>query len=330
MSAGVDAGVGIVATQGTAQTRVNAASECAVISAIDIASGKVLWTTPASMSFGDPDAGAADYAAAGGMAIIDSDRATAGTGIVALDLKTGEQKWKHPGDCEHRPHAFAVSGTKVAIAEVCSGQPQATVKVLDAATGAEVPNAAVPAGAAMAGVSHPEIVSADPVVAVDDGTTPKALSFGGVATPVAVSGLDGLMAALTANAATRAQVGVGAGVLCAGGHQAACWGADGKAVAPRGLPNAAAEHHDVYAVVGNADVARVVTTGVPGHPRASLCRVAGDGGVVVEADLSQAVSDYLGKSGNPGSYSVYGDAKDLFLLDPHPNGRAAVIDVRLG
>lgn len=98
----------------------------------------------------------------------------------------------------------------------------------------------------------------------------------------------------------------------------------------RGMPNAGAEHHDVYVVEGGGDAARVITTGVAGHPRASLCRVGADGSVVVEADLSQPVSDYLGKSGYSGDDYAFSDAKDLYLVDPHPAGQVEVMDVRLG
>jgi hypothetical protein len=300
MSAGVDGGVGIVASHGDSGTRGAAGSaDCSVVSGVDLATGKVLWTTPVSSSFGDPDAGAADYAVVGGVAVIDSDRDKAETGILALDLKTGVEKWKHSGECEHRHGAFAVAGAvaeaRVAIAEVCQGQE--TVRVLDAVSGGVVADAPAPV---MADAAHPQVLSVDPLAVADGGGNP------------------------------RAQVSVGKDVLCVGGHEASCWSAHGLAVVPRELPNASAEHHDVYPVLGTRDAARVVTTGVPGHTRASLCRVAADGGVVLEADLSQPVSDYLGRSGTAGSYYVYGDANDLFVVDPRPNGQTAVIDVRLG
>jgi hypothetical protein len=86
----------------------------------------------------------------------------------------------------------------------------------------------------------------------------------------------------------------------------------------------------VYIVSGGGDAARVITTSVPGHPRASLCRIAADGTVTIEADLSQPASDYLGKNGSASTYYAYSDAKDLYLVDPHPAGETSVIDVRLG
>ncbi|NUP51388.1 MAG: PQQ-like beta-propeller repeat protein [Catenulispora sp.] len=326
MSPGIDGGVGIVAAQGTAATLKGSSASCSVISGIDVASGKVLWTTQLSGPFGDPAAGAADYAALAGMAVVDSDQSGAQVGIVALDLKTGVEKWKHQGDCTHLPHSFAAAGGRVAIAEVCQNQPQATVRVLDAATGAAVADAAVPK---LPGQPRPFIVTADPVVVADDGDHAKALAFGAGA-PVAVSGLDGLFDAPGKQQESRAQVSVGGGVLCASEPTPVCWGTAGQPLVPRGLPNAGAAHQDAYPVVGAADAARLVTVGVATHPRASLCRVAPDGKVVVEADLSQPVSDYLGQNGIAAPYAVYADAKDLFVVDPHPNGRAAVIDVRLG
>lgn len=329
MSAGIDSGIGVVAAQGTPATLGGGTGECSVLSGVDLATGKVLWTVPISKSFGESMAGAADYAATDGTAVIDSDRSETEAGIVALDLKTGVEKWKHRDDCEHQPSAFAVTGTKVAVAEVCHGQSQATVKVLDAETGAPAPNAAVPVSA---GKDHPQFVAADPVV-VADSAHPKSLTFGAGA-PVPVSGQDGLFSSLATFGASRARVSMGAGVLCAGGQAAACWSltgsAAGSAVVLRGLPNAGSEHHDVFPVVGPGDAARIVTTGVAAHPRATLCRIAPDGVVVVEADLSQPVSDYLGKNGTAEPVLVYGDAKDLFLVDPHPSGGTAVIDVPLG
>lgn len=296
MSAGVDSGIGIVASQGDSKTRgASRSADCSVVSGVDIATGKVLWTTPVSSSFGDPDAGAADYAVVNGVAVIDSDRDKAETGIIGLDAKTGVEKWKHSGECEHRPKAFAMAGAKVAIAEVCQGQE--TVRVLDAVSGGVVADTGTPV---VADAAQPQVLSTDPLAVADGGSNP------------------------------RAQVSVGKDVLCSAGHAVSCWNAHGAAVVPRGLPNVSGEHHDVYAVFGTGDAARVVTTGVPGHTRASLCRIAADGTVAVEADLSQPVSDYLGRSGTAGTYSVYGDAKDLFLVDPRPNGQAAVIDVRLG
>ncbi|GAA1998387.1 hypothetical protein [Catenulispora subtropica] len=324
MSAAVDDGVGIVASQGTTETRGGAGSaDCSVVSGVDVTSGKVLWTTPMSSSFGDPDAGAADYAATGGTAIVDSDRDQAETGVVGLDVKTGVQKWKYGGECEHRGKGFSAAGGHVVVAEVCQGQ--AKIRVLDAVTGGAVAGAAVPN---LGGATHPQVVSADPLVVADDGSSPKALSFG-AGGPVTVTDLGGLFATLSDKGASRAQVSVGKDVLCFGGHQASCWTAGGTPTTPHGLPNEGAEHHDVYPVLGTGATARIVTTGVPGHTRASLCRVTGDGTVVVEADLSQPVSDYLGKSGTAGSYYLYADAKDLYLVDPQPSGRAAVIDVRL-
>ncbi|NUR57511.1 MAG: PQQ-binding-like beta-propeller repeat protein [Catenulispora sp.] len=329
MSAGVDGGIGIVAAHGTPATWGGGTGECSVVSGVDLATGKVLWTVPISKSFGEPAAGAADYAATDGMAVVDSDRSETKPGIVALDLKTGVEKWTHPGDCEHRPNAFAVTGTKVAIAEVCPGQSQAAVKVLDAGSGAPVPNAAVPVST---GQDRPQFVTADPVV-VADSAHPKALSFGAGA-PAPVAGQDRLFASLATFGASRAQVSVGAGVLCVGGQTALCWSTagttTGSAIVPKGLPNTGAEHHDVFAVLGAGAAARIVTTGVSAHPRAALCRIAPDGAAVVEADLSQPVSDYLGKNGTAESVLIYGDAKDLFVVDPHPSGGTAVIDVRLG
>jgi len=304
MSAGVDAGtgIGIIVSQGTRSS----SATCSSVSGVDVGSGKVLWTTPIPNSFGDPDAGAADYGVASGMAIIDSDRTAAETGVLALDLRTGIEKWKHTSDCEHRPAAFAVGGARVVIGEACQGTVAA--RVFDAATGSPVPNTA---SLSLSGPGNPRVLSADPVVVAGDAS-------------------NSLFAALTTNGPSRAKVTVGKDVVCAGGRQAACWSPAGATVLPRGLPNATAQHHDVYPVGGAGDAARIVTTGVPGHTRASLCRIAADGKVVVEADLSQPVSDYLGKSGTAGSYYVYGDAKDLYVVDPHPNGRTAVIDVRLG
>lgn len=326
MSPGIDNGVGIVVAQGTAATLKGGSASCSVVSGIDVASGKVLWTKPISGAFGDPAAGAADSAAVGGMAVIDSDQSGTEVGIVALDVKTGAEKWKHPGDCAHLPHSFATANGRVAIAEVCQNQPQATVRVLDAATGAAVPDAAVPK---VPGQPRPFIVTADPVVVADDGDHAKKLTFGAGA-PVAVSGIDGLFDSPSKAQASRAQVSVGGGVLCASEPTPVCWGAAGQPLVPHGLPNAGADHHDAYPVVGAADAARLVTVGVPTHPRASLCRIAPNGGVVIEADLSQPVSDYLGQNGIAAPYAVYADAKDLFVVDPHPNGRPAVIDVRLG
>src|SRR5205823_3594601 len=109
-----------------------------------------------------------------------------------------------------------------------------------------------------------------------------------------VADVSGLFAGMTEHGPSRAQVTAGRGVVCAGGRQAVCWGATGSVLAVRGLPNAGADHHDVYVVDGGGDAARLITTGVPGHSRASLCRIGTDGSVTVEADLSQPVSDYLG------------------------------------
>lgn len=305
MSPGVDAGtgIGIVVSQGTQ----GGSATCSSVSGIDVGSGKVLWTTPVSRFFDDPSAQAEDYGIASGMAIIDSDRTATETAVVALDLRTGAEKWKYSPDCEHRPAEFAVGGSRVVVGEECKGTVAA--RVLDAVTGSPVPNAA---SLSLSGPSNPRLLSAEPLVVAGDPS-------------------NSLFVTLTKNGPSRAQVTVGKDVVCAGGRQAACWSAGGgAAVVPRGLPNAGAEHHDVYPVAGLGDAAQFVTTGVPGHTRASLCRIAADGTVVVEADLSQPVSDYLGKSGTAGSYSVYADAKDLYVVDPHPDGRTAVIDVRLG
>lgn len=320
MSAGLGGGVGIVASEpGT--------SGCTSISAVDAATGKVLWTTGFSTQSGASGAGAEDYAVAGGVAggvaVIDSDQGGADAGVIGLDLRTGAVKWRHASGCEHLPGVFAVSGARVVMGERCRGQ--AAVHVLDAGTGDVVAGVS---GAPLGGASHPQILSADPLAFVDGGS-PQMLTFvPGAAVPVADT--SGMFAGLTEHGPSRAQVAVGGGVVCAGGRQPSCWSASGGVLAVRGLPNAGAEHHDVYVVEGGGDAARVITTGVAGHPRASLCRVGADGSVVVEADLSQPVSDYLGKSGYSGDDYAFSDAKDLYLVDPHPAGQVEVMDVRLG
>ena len=329
MSAAADSktGIGIVVSQGT----TSGVGSCDAVSAIDIASGKTLWTKDVSAEFGSPEAGAADYGIASGIAVVDSDQNGSATGVIGLDLGTGTVKWRHSAGCDHRPDAFAVTGGRIALAEAC--QDQTTVRVLDAATGDPVPGVTPPS---VAGTPHPRILSADPLAIADDGSAPKALAFGSGAPPppptpppTAVSNVDKLFSALGANGPSRAQITVGKDVLCVGGR-IACWTARGAAVSPRGLPNDGAAHHNVHVVTGAGDAARVVTGGLPGHPRASLCRIAADGTATVEADLSQPVSDYVGDSGSVGSFYAYGDAKDLYLVSPNPVGQTAVIDVRLG
>ena len=321
MSAGVDSGIGIVAAR---DGDSSSSRGCTSVSGVDVATGKVLWTTSVSPDFGTPGASAADYGVASGVAVIDSDQAGSATGVIGLDLHTGTVKWSHSSGCDHQPTVFAVGGGRVATAESCQGR--AAIHVLDAATGAAVAGAPTPP---LGSAPNPELLSAVPLVFADDGPSPRRLTFApGPVTQVA--DMNNLFATLPDNGPSRAQVAVGGGVLCAGGRQATCWTATGSALSVRGLPNDGAEHHDVYVVSGSGDAARVITTGVAGHPRASLCRIAADGRVTVEADLSQPVSDYLGKDGNSSSYYAFSDAKDLYLVDPHPAGQTAVVDVRLG
>jgi hypothetical protein len=317
MSSGLDGGIGIVVSQAAGN------GMCSSVSAVDVATGKALWTTQVSTEFGSPDAGAEEYGVESGVAVVDSDQDTSATGVIGLDLHSGAVKWRHSSGCDHRPAAFGVGGGKVAVAETCQGQ--AAIHVLDAASGAAAPGVAT---TPLAAAPHPQILSTDPLVFADDSASPKNLTFA-AGTHATVTALDGVFTNLTANGPSRAQVAVGGGVLCAG-RQVACWTAGGTPVTPRGLPNADAAHHDAYVVGGSGDAARVITTSVPGHLRASLCRVGADGTVTVEADLSQPVSDYLGKNGYASTYYAYSDAKDLYLVDPHPAGQTSVIDVRLG
>ncbi|MFL6116657.1 MAG: PQQ-binding-like beta-propeller repeat protein, partial [Catenulispora sp.] len=205
MSAGVDAesGIGIVVSQGTQR----GGADCSAISGVDVRSGKVLWTTPVSSYSDDPSAGAENYGVASGMAIIDSDRTGVETAVVALDLRTGTKKWTYASDCEHRPAVFAVGGARVVVGEECKGTSAA--RVLDAATGAPVPDATPnPAGLSLSGPGNPRVLSAEPLVIVGDAS-------------------NSLFATLVTNGPSRAQVTVGKDVVCAGGRQAACWSAGG-------------------------------------------------------------------------------------------------------
>jgi hypothetical protein len=317
MSAGLDGGIGIVVSQSADN------GMCASVSGVDVTTGKALWTKEVSTEFDSPDAGAAEYGVTSGIAVVDSDQSGSGTGVIGLDLHTGSVKWRHAAGCDHRPAAFAAGGGQVAVAETCQGQ--AAIHVLDAATGTPTPGAPT---LSLNTAPHPQILSAAPLVFAEDVSAPKTLTFAS-ATRTPVTGLDGIFTSLTDNGPSRTQLAAGAGVLCVG-HQPACWTAAGTPVSPRGLPNADAAHHDVYEVAGTGDAAHVITTSAAGHPRASLCRIAADGTVTVEADLSQPVSDYLGKDGYASVFYAYSDAKDLYLVDPHPAGETAVIDVRLG
>jgi hypothetical protein len=321
MSATLDSGIGIVVAQATTSS-ASAGTACNSVSGVDVATGKVLWTTGVSIDFGLPDAGAADYGVASGVAVINSDQSGSDTGVIGLDLHTGTVKWHHASGCGHLAAGFALDGGRVAIAETC--QNQSAIHVLDAATGNPVPGAPTPP---LGNPPHPQILAASPLAYLD-GSSPQSVTFApGAAAPI--SDVSTLFGTMTDRGPSRALVADGGGVLCTGGRQATCWTATGSVLSPRGVPNANADHHDVYVVSGPSDAARVITTGVNGHSRASLCRIAADGGVTVEADLSQPVSDYLGKNGIASDYYAFGDAKDLYLVDPHPAGNIEIIDVRL-
>jgi hypothetical protein len=98
----------------------------------------------------------------------------------------------------------------------------------------------------------------------------------------------------------------------------------------RPLPGAAAERHDVIPVDSlSGDAARVLTVGNDRNPRASLCRVNADGTYVVEAELSLAASEFLGKGGAAAAVFAVSDGKDLVLVAQHPDGNTALVDVRL-
>jgi hypothetical protein len=317
MSPTADGGVGVISFE--AEDALN----CSSVSGVDVASGHLLWTARTAVVLGNKDADAPAVAVDGGTALLISDRPGAAdpkgvASIVGLDAHSGAVKWKHTTTCDHHGGAFAVGGGKAATVEVCG--PTAQVVVLDSATGTAA-SVSVPQVTDVSGV-----VSASPLIVSDSQTKPSAFLFtnaAGATTPTPVTGLDTLFASVTAPGLRLPQAGIGGGVLCATAHQPSCWTLAGKPLALRGLPDGAS---DAIAVAGSADAARLLTLPTPAHPRASLCRVAADGGAVVEEDLSLPMSDFLTKNGLS-QVSAYGDAKDLVLVAKRPSGTTAIVDV---
>ena len=307
MSAGVDGGVGLMAFEAANST------SCTSVSAIDLPTGKILWTAQTGTVLGE-DHELADEGVASGTAVLESDGGAADAPVVGLDLRSGTVKWKHTTSCKHLSGVFGVGGGHVATGESC--QNKATVQLLDAATGATVPAPVI----SVSGQDHAAVLAVSPLAVVDDADSPNSVTFGPAANaPVSRVTIP-----------SHAQAAAGGGVLCLGGKQASCWTAAGAPLTLRGLPDPAASPQDVISVYGPGDAARFVSIGTPGHPRASLYRVGADGRIVIEADLSQPVSDFLGNNGSAQQVYAYADAKDLYLVVPHPAGATAVVDVRLG
>ena len=336
MSPTTDGGVGVISFEG------RDALNCSSVSGVDVASGHVLWTAQTAAVAGNKDADAPAVAVDGATALLTSDRPGAAdpkgvASILGLDARSGAVKWKHTTTCDHHGGAFAAGAGKVATVEVCGSTAQ--VVVLDSATGT-ADAAPAPAGTATAtgtATAAPTsaarvtdasgVLSASPLIVSDSQTKPGSLLFtnaAGATTSTPVTGLDTLFASVTAPGLRLPQAEVGAGVLCATAHQPSCWTVAGKPLALRGLPDGAA---DAIAVAGSGDAARLITLPTPAHPRASLCRVAADGGAVVEEDLSLPVSDFLTKN-SLSQVSAYGDAKDLVLVAKRPSAATAIVDVR--
>jgi hypothetical protein len=326
MSPTADGGVGVFSFEG------KDALSCTSVSGVDLASGHVVWTAQTAVVAGSKDADAPAVAVDGGIAMFTSVRpGTADpkgvASIVGLDAHSGAVKWKHTTTCDHHGGAFAAGGGKVATVETCGSA--ATVVVLDSATG----TAATGTGTATTSATPSQVkgdsgvISASPLILSDAQTNPTAFLFPNASGPTIstpVSGIDTLFASVTTQGLRLPRSFVGAGVLCATAHQPSCWTVAGKQLALRGLPDGAA---DAIAVAGSTAEVRLLTLPTPTHARASLCKVAANGTVVVEEDLSLPVSDFLAKNGF-GQVSAFGDAKDLVLMAAHPSGATAIVDVR--
>lgn len=306
LSAATDAGIGVFSYSADPSGR-----PCGAYSGVDLKTGKVLWT--------GTGADVQEIAVDSGMAVVRD-----GSGVAGLDLRTGTAKWKHGGSsssCTSGPGLLVADHGRVATAQDCAADH---VLVLDVKTGATVSSAP-----GFSAVTEMGGVSADPLIVGDGTDKTLALAFGAVQTRLA-DPLTGAYPTVGDQVQSRANVALGGGVLCAGGQAALCFTTAGKPITLRPLPGAAAARHDVIPVDSlNSDAARVLTVRNDKAPRTELCRVNADGTYIVEAELSLAVSQFLGMQGSAAAVFAVSDGKDLVLVAQHPDGDTAIVDVRL-
>jgi hypothetical protein len=345
MSSSGDGGVGVVSF-GLKDAKV-----CTTVSGIELASGHVLWTAQTAAVFERKEADAAAVAIDGGIALLGSPHPASSdakglVSVAGLDARSGAVKWKHTTKCDFAYDSFLAAGGETTLIEVCGGA--ANVVTLNSGSGAQVRSLTSPQLK-----NDAALVSLAPLAVADAQTHPAVLAFPAAAgatatgatasTPTAmtatpVSGLDFLFSSLTVDGHHLPHAASGGGVLCAAATRATCWDGAGKPLTLRGLPDPAAELLPVTGVApaspsttGTATTGKAATRFIllPTHaqPRAALCRVAADGAVVVEEELSLPVSDMLTKGGAQ-QVTAYGDATDLVLMAVSPSGGTAVIDVR--
>lgn len=307
LSTAVEAGIGIFS-----YSQETSGQPCESYAAVDLGTGKVLWS--------GHDSGVQEVALDSGVAVV---RGLAG--VTGLDARTGAVKWKAAAKdvCTAGPGMLVADHGRVATVRDCATED---VLVLDVKTGAKVATATpgFPATKELGGVS------AEPLIVADSDLKTTALSFGPVSAAFPAP-LTGMFPTLGDQVQPRAEVSVGGGVLCAGGPEPACFTMAGQPVRVRALPGAKQDPHDVLTVSSpSGDAARVITMPNAAQPRAVLCRINADGTYVEEAELSLPVSKFLGADGTM-TYPVfaYGDAKDLILVAQRPEGRSAIVDVRL-
>jgi hypothetical protein len=338
MSPTVDGGIGVISYTATF------ASLCTSVSGVELSTGHVLWTAQTPAAFGVKEANAAAVAVDHGIALVDSSNPGAAdpkgvASVIGLDARSGAAKWKHTTTCIHSSSSLLAGGGQTTLVEACGSA--VNVVTLDSASGSQTRSVTSPQLKSSAAP-----VSLTPLVVADTQNQPTALAFPGPAgaagttapmTVTPAAGLDSLFDSLTSGGFRLPRAASGGAVVCAGNPHAVCWDSAGKQLVLRGLPDTAA---DVVAVAapppapassaaGTAPTAaatRFITLPTPARPRAALCRVAADGKVVVEEELSLPVSAFLTRAGAT-QVTAYGDATDLVLVSVRPS-TTAVIDVR--